>query len=174
VGPYPELIPPTVPEVRRIIRAMSGPEAQREFRLGWSLFRRAHQAVAKRCHEATHREKHAPTSIMPPSMSLVVVEEVSPTHSPSPLKLAHRRPPLTHRSALFWPTNSGSVLESYCRGKSRARDVRGVMTDKCSVRYCGSWTRALRGGTYQRKSLGPIARSTVGTASGAKKGFGLG
>jgi Putative transposase of IS4/5 family (DUF4096) len=54
------LIPPTVPEVRRIIRAMSGPEAQREFRLGWSLFRRAHQAVAKRCHEATHREKHAP------------------------------------------------------------------------------------------------------------------
>lgn len=54
------MIPPTVPEVRRIIRAMSGPEAQREFRLGWSLFRRAHQAVAKRCHKTTHRAKHAP------------------------------------------------------------------------------------------------------------------
>ena len=53
------MIPPTVPEVRRIIQAMSGPEAQREFRLGWSLFRRAHQAVAKRCHKATHRAKHA-------------------------------------------------------------------------------------------------------------------
>jgi hypothetical protein len=48
-----------VAEVRRIIQAMSGPEAQREFRLGWSLFRRAHQAVAKRCHKATHRAKHA-------------------------------------------------------------------------------------------------------------------
>jgi hypothetical protein len=56
---YPELIPPTVAEVRRIIQAVSGPEAQREFRLGWSLFRRAHQAVAKRCHKATHRAKHA-------------------------------------------------------------------------------------------------------------------
>ncbi len=47
-----------MPEVRRLIRAMSGPEEQRGFRLGWSLFRRAHQAVAKRCHEAAHRAKH--------------------------------------------------------------------------------------------------------------------
>jgi hypothetical protein len=48
-----------VPEVRRLISAMMGPDNQREFRLGWSLFRRAHQAVAKRSHEATHRAKHA-------------------------------------------------------------------------------------------------------------------
>jgi hypothetical protein len=39
---------------------MLGPEEQREFRLGWSIFRRAHHAVAKRSHEATHRAKHAP------------------------------------------------------------------------------------------------------------------
>jgi hypothetical protein len=38
---------------------MVGPEEQREFRLGWSVFRRAHQAVAKRSHEAAHRAKHA-------------------------------------------------------------------------------------------------------------------
>jgi Putative transposase of IS4/5 family (DUF4096) len=39
---------------------MMGPEEQREFRLGWSLFRRAHQAVAKRSHEAAHnRARHA-------------------------------------------------------------------------------------------------------------------
>jgi hypothetical protein len=56
---YPELIPPTVPEVRRLISAMMGPEEKRKFRLGWSLFRRAHQAVAKRSHKATHRAKHA-------------------------------------------------------------------------------------------------------------------
>ncbi|MCA1717472.1 MAG: hypothetical protein LC781_11805, partial [Actinobacteria bacterium] len=45
--------------MRRIIQPMRGPEARREFRLGWSLFRRAHQAVAKRFHKATHRAKHA-------------------------------------------------------------------------------------------------------------------
>lgn len=53
------MIPPTVAEVRRVISAMRGPEEHREFRLGWSLFRRAHQAVAERSHEASHRKKHA-------------------------------------------------------------------------------------------------------------------
>lgn len=53
------MIPPTIAEVRRLIRAMMSPEEKREFRLGWSLFRRAHQAVAKRSHEAAHRAKHA-------------------------------------------------------------------------------------------------------------------
>ena len=38
---------------------MTGPEEQREFRLGWSLFRRAHQAASKRFHEAAHRARHA-------------------------------------------------------------------------------------------------------------------
>jgi hypothetical protein len=46
------LIPPTLPEVRRLILAMAGPQEEREFRLGWSLWRRAHQALAKRCHTA--------------------------------------------------------------------------------------------------------------------------
>ena len=32
---------------------MAGPIEEREFRLGWSLWRRAHQAVAKRCHKAS-------------------------------------------------------------------------------------------------------------------------
>jgi hypothetical protein len=44
-----------------LISAMRGPEEQREFRLRWSLFRRAHQAVAKRSHEANHSKKHAAT-----------------------------------------------------------------------------------------------------------------
>ncbi len=39
-------------EVRRLILAMTGPEDEREFRLGRSLWRRAHQAVARRCHAA--------------------------------------------------------------------------------------------------------------------------
>jgi Putative transposase of IS4/5 family (DUF4096) len=47
-----------VPDVRRLLLAMAAPKREeREFRLGWSLWRRAHQAVAKRCHEATHAAK---------------------------------------------------------------------------------------------------------------------
>lgn len=39
------------------------PEEERDFRLGWSLWRRAHQAVAKRCHtarRALHHKKKTP------------------------------------------------------------------------------------------------------------------
>ncbi len=39
---------------------MTGPEDEREFRLGWSLWRRAHQAVAGRCHRAARAKR--PTS----------------------------------------------------------------------------------------------------------------
>jgi hypothetical protein len=46
-----------VPEVRRMILAMTKPKEEREFRLGRSLWRRAHQAVAKRCHTASREAK---------------------------------------------------------------------------------------------------------------------
>jgi hypothetical protein len=42
-----------------MICAMAGPEEQREFKFGWSLFRRAHQAIARRCHKKSHETKHA-------------------------------------------------------------------------------------------------------------------
>src|SRR5829696_7574185 len=49
-----ELIPLSVPEVRRLVLAMAaGSSRERNFRLGWSLWRRAHQAVAARCKKAT-------------------------------------------------------------------------------------------------------------------------
>lgn len=53
------MIPPTVEEARRVILAMTRPAGEREFRLGWSLFRRIHQAAAKRGHKARRRAKHA-------------------------------------------------------------------------------------------------------------------
>jgi transposase len=40
--------------VRRLVLAMAEREDQRTFRLGWSVWRRAHQAVAARCHAARH------------------------------------------------------------------------------------------------------------------------
>jgi len=63
-GRDPGVIPLTVPEVRRLVRAMAEPEERRVFRLGWSRWRRAQQAVAARCHAARHaggRERLPPT-----------------------------------------------------------------------------------------------------------------
>ena len=39
--------------------AMAEPELKREFHTGWSLWRRAHQAVAKRCHTARRSLRQA-------------------------------------------------------------------------------------------------------------------
>jgi Putative transposase of IS4/5 family (DUF4096) len=48
-----------VPEVRRLILAMGDAAEQRPFRLAWSRWRRAHQAVAARCHAARHALRRA-------------------------------------------------------------------------------------------------------------------
>lgn len=56
--------------MRRLVLAMSGPEDEREFRLGWSLWRRKHQAVAGRCHRATRRAKKPNSSRYPEAPSL--------------------------------------------------------------------------------------------------------
>lgn len=42
-----------------MVLAVAGPEEQRNFKFGWSLFRRAHQAIARRCHKKSHETKHA-------------------------------------------------------------------------------------------------------------------
>jgi len=42
-----------VPEVRRLVLALGEPAERRAFRLGWSRWRRAHQAAAARCRAAT-------------------------------------------------------------------------------------------------------------------------
>jgi hypothetical protein len=57
------MIPLTVPETRRLVLALGEPEAQRGFSFGWSRWRRAHQAVAARCHAARHaRARSQPTT----------------------------------------------------------------------------------------------------------------
>jgi hypothetical protein len=43
-----------------LLLAMAEPDAgKRTFRLGWSTWRRAHQAIAKRCRKASRAAKHA-------------------------------------------------------------------------------------------------------------------
>jgi Putative transposase of IS4/5 family (DUF4096) len=72
-----------VPEVRRVILAIAAPEEERVFRLGWSLWRRAHQAIARRCHMArcTVREvasekkkKKVEPSAVPVSTTTIILD----------------------------------------------------------------------------------------------------
>jgi hypothetical protein len=49
----------SVAELRRLLQALHEPEEQRGKRLWWSRFRRRHQAVAQRCHQA-RRARQAP------------------------------------------------------------------------------------------------------------------
>src|SRR5215216_2340314 len=53
----------------------AAPEEERAFRLGWSLWRRAHQAVARRCHMANRalllREKTSEKNGKPSSVRVV-------------------------------------------------------------------------------------------------------
>jgi hypothetical protein len=42
-----------------MVLAMGAPEEQKSFKLGWSLFRRAHQAIARRCHRESRKTKYA-------------------------------------------------------------------------------------------------------------------
>ncbi len=62
-----------MPEVRRLILAMAGPEGERGFRLGWSLWRRAHQAVARRCHAASRAARRTPGKDEPPSLPVSTI-----------------------------------------------------------------------------------------------------
>jgi hypothetical protein len=54
----PQLIPLTVPEVRRLLIALVwATPPPLEHTLGWSIWRRRHQARARRCHYKRRRER---------------------------------------------------------------------------------------------------------------------
>jgi hypothetical protein len=57
------------------VLAMAEPELKRKFHTGWSLWRRAHQAVAKRCHSARRSLRRAggtpPTAVQNSTMQVI-------------------------------------------------------------------------------------------------------
>ena len=59
-----------------MILALAGPEEEREFRLGWSLWRRAHQAVARRCHTARRRAFHPENAPSPSRQGAMEVRSI--------------------------------------------------------------------------------------------------
>jgi SRSO17 transposase/transposase len=68
-----ELIPLTVSEVRRLVLAWGDAPEKQRFRFAWSRWRRAHQAVAARCHalrQLHRRHERVNDSIMLPPARL--------------------------------------------------------------------------------------------------------
>jgi hypothetical protein len=47
-----------------MVLAMGAPEEHKSFKLGWSLFRGAHQAIARRCHRESHKMRSMPVAMM--------------------------------------------------------------------------------------------------------------
>jgi hypothetical protein len=107
-----------VPEVRRLVLALGEPAERQPFRLGWSRWRRAHQAVAARCHaarRALRREAHPPARAAPPPAAAEAGLSDAEWRRVAPL-LPPQRPPKgrprhDHRAVLggiLWVVRSGA------------------------------------------------------------------
>jgi len=101
------MVPLTVPETCRLVLALDESDAQRGFRFGWSRWRRAHQAVAVRCHAARRaRSRSQPTTdqrILPAALAQSVLtdaewERVRPVLPPQRPQTG--RPRHDHRTIL--------------------------------------------------------------------------
>ena len=113
------MIPATVPEVRRLVLAMAEPERRRRFLLGWSTWRRAHQAVAARCRAARRAARHALGAEGLLKSAAIAPEEAHLTDEQwalvrpllPPQKGGIGRPPNDHRIVLggiLWVARTGS------------------------------------------------------------------
>ena len=102
---------------------MTEPEERRHFLLGWSAWRRAHQAVATRCHKASRAAKRAARTALreegPFEAAAIAFEEARLTDEQwkrvKPILPPRRggigRPPNDHRTVLggiLWVARTGS------------------------------------------------------------------
>ena len=71
-----------------MILAMAAPEEERAFRLGWSLWRRAHQAIARRCHMASRAGREVASEKKKAEPSSVPVSTTTTTLDRGSAKLA--------------------------------------------------------------------------------------
>ena len=108
-----------MPEARKLVLAMAEPEGRRRFLLGWSTWRRAHQAVAARCRTAKRAARRALKRAGPPEVAAIALEEARLTDEQRaqirPLLPPQRgsigRPPNDHRAVLggiLWVARTGS------------------------------------------------------------------
>jgi len=127
------LLPLTVPEVRRLVLALGEPAERRAFRLGWSWWRRKHQAIAARGHTARRARSRTPPApedpdALPPTPAAVLTEAEWARVLPllPPQRPTVGRPRHDHRSVL-----SGIVWVLRRRASWRAMP-----------KECGKWATA--------------------------------
>jgi hypothetical protein len=107
-----------VPEVRRLVLALGDAAEQRPFRLAWSRWRRAHQAVAARCHAARRALQQATLpaarAAPPPAPAAAELTDAA-WHRIQPLRPPQKprsgRPRHDHRTVLagmLWVVRSGA------------------------------------------------------------------
>jgi Putative transposase of IS4/5 family (DUF4096) len=107
-----------VPEVRRLLLAVTEPPEQLSFRLEWSTFRRQHQAVAQRCHRQ-RRARQQPREPEWPVIHRLAVPELELTDERwaciaalLPPQPARGRRSTDHRqilSGVLWVMRTGSA-----------------------------------------------------------------
>jgi len=123
----PTTSPLTVPEVRRLLLALTEPPERQDIRLGWSIFRRRHQAAAKHCHVARRtRIAHPPTAsgtpiiLSAPRLLLTEArwEQIAPLLPPPKQQGAPGR----------------GFLSAPCRDPVDHADGRSLAPDACAVR----------------------------------------
>jgi hypothetical protein len=115
---------------------MAEPERRRRFLLGWSRWRRAHQAVAARWRAAKRAARDAPGGEGPPKITAIAPEQVRLTDEQWALALpllppqrgGVGRPPNDHRAVLggiLWVARTGSswreMPEEYGKWESAYR-----------------------------------------------------
>jgi hypothetical protein len=135
---------------------MAAPEGPRRFLLGWSAYRRAHQAVAARCRKASRAAKRAARQALgregPPKVAAIAPEEARLTDEQwvlvRPLLPPQRgeigRPPNDHRAVLggiLWVARTGSswreMPEEYGKWETAYRRHESWLKQ-------GLWRRILR------------------------------
>jgi SRSO17 transposase len=123
-APQPEAsqVALSVPELRRVIGALTADDKERQHRLHWSRWRRQHQAIAKRCHQQ-RRQRQQPT-VLPGSVSPApCLAKLGPLTQaawtqiaallPQPARVG--RPLIAHRQlleAMLWVMHAGVAWQA--------------------------------------------------------------
>ncbi len=104
--------------MQRLWQAQDEPSWRQALRLHWSRFRRAHQAVAKRCHVTRRARQHPfPTEQVAQPIALAGLEALTPERWEQlcpllPQHAATGRPAVEHRlivEGILWIMRTGSA-----------------------------------------------------------------
>jgi hypothetical protein len=119
--------------VRRLLRLLAVPAAERRFRLAWSRWRRAHQAGARHGHR--HRDARPPAPAPPPTHA------PGPRAAPPPAALAP--PPVVLTDAQWARVAPLLPVRDRSRGGRPPRDPRPIVAALLWLARTGAGWREL-------------------------------